>query len=112
MFKIRFILFVALIFCSAGLSAQITTDYGFRIGGSFKQNLNKDFGFSVEQELRFSENASMLDKSNTTFSVGYEVKKWLEFGVNYLFILGRRGSSKGVWITTSNDGSCSFQDKI
>jgi hypothetical protein len=75
------------------LAAQVRNDFEARVAGSFIKKLSKDLDLTVDQEFRFNENTSQFSKSYSTISLGYELEKWLEFGINYRFILKRKDNT-------------------
>lgn len=80
-----------LFFSTSLVFGQVTNDFGVWIAGSFNKDITRDMDVSIEQELRFAENATELDKAYTTLAIDYELKEWLRLGLNYRFILNKGG---------------------
>lgn len=78
-----------LILCLSVASGQVNNDFGFWIAGSYNKDISRNIDISIEQELRFAENATQLDKAYTTLALDFELRKWLRLGLNYRFILNK-----------------------
>jgi hypothetical protein len=71
---------------------DITNDFGVWTSVSYGKDISKKFDFSIEQEFRLQNNATQLERTFTDVGIDYKVEKWLQFGVDYRFILDRRPS--------------------
>ncbi|NEN25046.1 DUF2490 domain-containing protein [Cryomorpha ignava] len=89
--KLKLVISVVVFFFASLAYGQLTNDFGVWIAGTFNKDVSKDIDFSIEQEFRLEENATQVGKSYTTFSLDYELRQWLRFGLNYRFILNKTG---------------------
>lgn len=109
MLNIRIGISVLIFFCASTVSAQVTNDFGVWVAGSFTKDINRDIDFSIEQEFRFAENATQLDKAYTTLGLDFELRKWLRLGLNYRFILNQRSDSYGQRHRVMGDVAARFR---
>lgn len=90
-FKLKYLLPILLFGVCFSASAQVEKDFGVRAAVSYNSDLTKDIGLSLKEEIRLEDNATSLAKSYTTLGLDYKLRRWIRFGVNYRFILKKRG---------------------
>lgn len=89
-YRLKYLLTSVVFVACLGASAQIEKDFGVRVAVGYNSNLTKDIDFSISEEIRFTDNATSLERSYTTLGLDYELEKWIRFGLNYRFILDKR----------------------
>jgi len=72
--------------------AQVDQDFGGWTTFSFATDLTKDFEIEIDQEFRFGQNLSQLDRAFTNLGLQYKINKYVRVGGHYRYILDRRAS--------------------
>jgi hypothetical protein len=83
-------IFFSLLFCNT--SAQEVEDFGLWGTISYGGEINDDLDFSIEQEVRMQQNATVPGVIFTSFGIDYRFSRSFEIGGNYRFILNDRES--------------------
>jgi len=82
-----------LLFCSLALSGQAQQqDLQMWVSAGFRADLSRKIRFSIEEEARYFENISRLDKLNSDLTLDYELTNSLSCGVLYRLISNRNAN--------------------
>ncbi len=92
--KFNIILFCfILFFINDGITKAQTSDFQIWTTAGISKKITKDISLSIEQELRFYNNASFAKKYFTDIGVNYELLKFIDISLNYRFIKNRENNS-------------------
>lgn len=81
-----------LLLLSYRLSAQEVRDFGLWGSVSYGAEINDEFDFSIAQEVRMEQNATVPGVIFTSFGIDYRFSEAFEIGGNYRFILNDQES--------------------
>lgn len=76
----------------ASANAQVDQDFGGWTTFSFATDLTRNWEIEIDQEFRFGQNLTQLDRAFTDLGLQYKVSKHLRIGGHYRYILDRRTS--------------------
>lgn len=89
--KLKYVLLILLTGAGFMASAQVEKDFGIRAALAYDTDLTKNIDVSLTEQIRLMDNATSLDKSYTTLGLEYKLRPWIRLGINYRFILKRKG---------------------
>ena len=78
--------FFTILIINTVFSQTNTNDFSTWFSAELNYKLDKKWIFSVQEQLRFKENASTTDSYFTQFGAAYKLTKGLVFGVGYRYI--------------------------
>lgn len=81
-----------ILFVWASANAQVQEDVGLWSTFSYAADITKTLEIEIDQEFRFGQNISQLDRVFTDLGLQYKFSKALRVGGHYRYILDRRNS--------------------
>lgn len=86
-------LFCLVLYC--GAKAQEIRDFGLWGTVSYGAEINDNFDFSIEQEVRLEQNATTAGVIFTNLGIDYRLSRAFQVGMNYRFLLNDR--ERGIY---------------